>query len=166
MTKNWIDEVKFNSNGLVPVVTQDFESGRVLMLAWANAEALHEAQVTGRGVYFSRSRGKLWRKGEESGNVQKLHEIRLDCDGDSVLYIVTQVGGCPAIPDERAAFIANLKTTNGTSPIRSSFRRIGYMPISTKDNASGRLRAASCCQGTLKPKVWHWSQKLTGSSCM
>ena len=67
MTKNWIDEVKFNSNGLVPVVTQDFESGRVLMLAWANAEALHEAQVTGRGVYFSRSRGKLWRKGEESG---------------------------------------------------------------------------------------------------
>ena len=72
MTKNWIDEVKFNSNGLVPVVTQDFESGRVLMLAWANAEALHEAQVTGRGVYFSRSRGKLWRKGEESGNVQKL----------------------------------------------------------------------------------------------
>ena len=109
MTKNWIDEVKFNSNGLVPVVTQDFESGRVLMLAWANAEALHEAQVTGRGVYFSRSRGKLWRKGEESGNVQKLHEIRLDCDGDSVLYIVTQVGGMACHTGRESCFYRKLQ---------------------------------------------------------
>ena len=91
--RDWISEVRFNADGLVPVVTQDHESGRVLMLAWANEEALREAQATGRGVYFSRSRGKLWRKGEESGNIQKLHEIRLDCDGDSVLYVVTQVGG-------------------------------------------------------------------------
>lgn len=109
MTKNWIDEVEFNSNGLVPVVTQDFESGRVLMLAWANAEALHEAQVTGRGVYFSRSRGKLWRKGEESGNVQKLHEIRLDCDGDSVLYIVTQVGGMACHTGRESCFYRKLE---------------------------------------------------------
>lgn len=109
MTKNWIDEVKFNSNGLVPVVTQDFESGRVLMLAWANAEALHETQVTGRGVYFSRSRGKLWRKGEESGNVQKLHEIRLDCDGDSVLYIVTQVGGMACHTGRESCFYRKLE---------------------------------------------------------
>ena len=89
----WLDEVQFNDKGLVPVIAQQKESGRVLMLAWANREALLETVETGRGVYFSRSRGKLWRKGEESGNVQLVSEVRLDCDGDAVLYIVDQVGG-------------------------------------------------------------------------
>lgn len=109
VTKDWIDEVKFNADGLVPVVAQDFQSGRVLMLAWANAEALREACSTGRGVYFSRSRGKLWRKGEESGNVQKLHEIRLDCDGDSVLYVVTQVGGMACHTGRESCFYRRLE---------------------------------------------------------
>ncbi len=90
---NWLEEVKFNEAGLVTVIAQDKDSGRVLMLAWANREALKETVETGRGVYFSRSRNKLWRKGEESGNVQVVHEVRLDCDGDAVLYLVTQVGG-------------------------------------------------------------------------
>ena len=112
MTKDWIDEVKFNADGLVPVVAQDFQSGRVLMLAWANAEALREACSTGRGVYFSRSRGKLWRKGEESGNVQKLHEIRLDCDGDSVLYVVTQVGGMACHTGRESCFYRRLDLIN------------------------------------------------------
>ncbi len=89
----WLDEVKFDDRGLVPVVAQDVETGRVLMLAWANAQALEETVRTARGVYFSRSRGKLWRKGEESGNVQLVEEVRLDCDGDAVLYRVRQVGG-------------------------------------------------------------------------
>lgn len=105
---DWIDEVKFNADGLVPVVAQDKETGRVLMLAWANEEALREAVVTKRGVYFSRSRGKLWRKGEESGNVQQLHEVRLDCDGDAVLYVVTQVGGMACHTGRESCFYRRL----------------------------------------------------------
>ena len=105
---DWIDEVKFNADGLVPVVAQDKETGRVLMLAWANEEALREAVVTKRGVYFSRSRGKLWRKGEESGNVQQLHEVRLDCDGDAVLSVVTQVGGMACHTGRESCFYRRL----------------------------------------------------------
>lgn len=90
---DWIDEVKFNDLGLVTVIAQDAASGRVLMLAWADREALLETARTGRAVYFSRSRRRLWRKGEESGNVQEVSEIRLDCDGDAVLYRVRQIGG-------------------------------------------------------------------------
>ena len=105
---DWIDEVKFNADGLVPVVAQDKETGRVLMLAWANEEALREAVDTKRGVYFSRSRGKLWRKGEESGNVQQLHEVRLDCDGDAVLYVVTQVGGMACHTGRESCFYRRL----------------------------------------------------------
>ena len=75
---NWLDEVAFDDRGLVPVVTQDAESGKVLMLAWANREALEETAETGRAVYFSRSRQKLWRKGEKSGNIQVLVSVQLD----------------------------------------------------------------------------------------
>ena len=106
---DWIDDVAFNEDGLVPVVAQDHETGRVLMLAWANEEALREAAATGRGVYFSRSRKRLWRKGEESGNVQKLHEIRLDCDGDAVLYVVTQVGGMACHTARESCFYRRLE---------------------------------------------------------
>lgn len=106
---DWIDDVAFNEDGLVPVVAQDHETGRVLMLAWANEEALREAGATGRGVYFSRSRKRLWRKGEESGNVQKLHEIRLDCDGDAVLYVVTQVGGMACHTGRESCFYRRLE---------------------------------------------------------
>lgn len=106
---DWIDDVAFNEDGLVPVVAQDHETGCVLMLAWANEEALREAAATGRGVYFSRSRKRLWRKGEESGNVQKLHEIRLDCDGDAVLYVVTQVGGMACHTGRESCFYRRLE---------------------------------------------------------
>lgn len=106
---DWIDDVAFNEDGLVPVVAQDHETGRVLMLAWANEEALREAAATGRGVYFSRSRKRLWRKGEESGNVQKLHGIRLDCDGDAVLYVVTQVGGMACHTGRESCFYRRLE---------------------------------------------------------
>jgi phosphoribosyl-AMP cyclohydrolase len=81
------------SNGLVPVVAQDAESGAVLMLAWMNREAYEETRRTGRACYFSRSRGRLWRKGEESGNVQEVREIFIDCDADTILLKVHQVGG-------------------------------------------------------------------------
>lgn len=79
--------------GLVPAIAQDEETGQVLMLAWMNREAFEETVRTGRAVYWSRSRGRLWRKGEESGNVQEVREILIDCDGDTVLLRVRQIGG-------------------------------------------------------------------------
>lgn len=106
---DWIDEVKFNDAGLVTVIAQDKNSGRVLMLAWANRQALEETVKTGRGVYYSRSRQKLWRKGEESGNVQIVHEVRLDCDGDAIIYVVTQVGGMACHTGRQSCFYRVLK---------------------------------------------------------
>lgn len=88
-----LDAVVFNESGLVPVIAQDAASRQVLMVAWMNREALEETVASGRAVYFSRSRGRLWRKGETSGHVQRLRELRLDCDGDALLMKVDQVGG-------------------------------------------------------------------------
>jgi len=85
-------EFSFNADGLIPVIAQQHDTGEVLMLAWMNREALDETLATGRVCYFSRSRGKLWRKGETSGQVQKLIELRLDCDGDTILLQVDQTG--------------------------------------------------------------------------
>ena len=93
MSEAWLDEIEWNEKGLVPAIAQDAASGRVLTLAWMNREALAETAQTGRAVYWSRSRAKLWRKGEESGHVQKVLELRLDCDADAVLLKVEQVGG-------------------------------------------------------------------------
>ncbi len=89
----WLDEVRWNADGLVAAVAQDATSGQVLMLAWMDRRALAETRRTGEAVYWSRSRARLWRKGESSGHVQKVREIRLDCDGDAVLLQVEQVGG-------------------------------------------------------------------------
>ncbi len=90
---SWLDEVAWGADGLIAAVTQDVTSGRVLTVAWMNRLALEASLQEGRAVYWSRSRGKLWRKGEESGHVQRLVEVRLDCDGDAVLLRVEQVGG-------------------------------------------------------------------------
>jgi phosphoribosyl-AMP cyclohydrolase / phosphoribosyl-ATP pyrophosphohydrolase len=89
---SWIDQVKLDDRGLVPVVAQDARTGEVLMLAWANAEALRRTLDTGRATYWSRSRAELWTKGETSGNAQQVEEVRVDCDGDAVLYRVRQSG--------------------------------------------------------------------------
>lgn len=89
----WLEAVRWNETGLVPAIAQDAASGRVLMVAWMNRDALAETVATGRAVYWSRSRGRLWRKGEESGNVQRVREVRLDCDGDVILLQVEQAGG-------------------------------------------------------------------------
>ena len=104
----WIESVSFNEDGLVPVIVQDAANARVLMMAWANREALEETVRTGRGVYFSRSRGRLWRKGEESGNVQLVKEVRLDCDGDTVLYVVEQIGGMACHTGRESCFYRRL----------------------------------------------------------
>lgn len=90
---SWLDEVRWDEQGLVPAIAQDFRTGRVLMVAWMNREALDLTTREGRGIYWSRSRRKLWRKGEESGHIQKLHELRLDCDGDVIILQVEQLGG-------------------------------------------------------------------------
>ena len=94
----WLDDVKWDANGLVPAIAQEAASGDILMLAWMDREALRLTAETGRAVYHSRSRGRLWRKGEESGHHQTVHEIRLDCDNDVVLLKVEQLGAEPGDP--------------------------------------------------------------------
>ncbi len=94
---NWLDNVKWDAQGLLPVIAQEAGTGDVLMFAWMNREALQKTAELGRAVYYSRSRGKLWFKGEESGHVQQVHEIRLDCDNDVLLLQVTQLGHTPGI---------------------------------------------------------------------
>ena len=90
---NWLDALRFDERGLVTAIAQEVLTQRILMVAWMDREALEETARTGQAVYWSRSRRRLWRKGEESGNVQKVREIRTDCDGDVVLLKVEQVGG-------------------------------------------------------------------------
>ena len=105
---DWLAEIRFDADGLVPVIAQDMASGRVLMVAWANREALAETAQTQRAVYWSRSRGRLWRKGEESGHTQQVSEIRLDCDGDVVLYAVSQAGGIACHTGRESCFYRRL----------------------------------------------------------
>jgi phosphoribosyl-AMP cyclohydrolase len=93
VTTEWLNKVKWDANGLVPVIAQEALSGKVLMFAWMNRTALEQTVAKGEAVYWSRSRRKLWHKGEESGHVQKVRELRLDCDEDVILLTVEQVGG-------------------------------------------------------------------------
>ena len=97
MTVSWLDAIRWDANGLVPVIAQEQSTGDVLMFAWMNREALQKTAELGRAVYFSRSRGRLWYKGEESGHVQTVHDMRLDCDNDVILLRVTQTGHEPGI---------------------------------------------------------------------
>lgn len=90
---DWIESVQWNDDGLVPVIAQEIDTGKVLTLAWMNREALQTSVSERRAVYWSRSRQKLWRKGEESGYVQQLEQVRLDCDQDAILLQVKQLGG-------------------------------------------------------------------------
>lgn len=93
MSKSWLDEIKWTDDGLIPVIAQESGSGKVLMMAWMNRESLTLSVQEGRAIYWSRSRNKLWRKGEESGHVQTIKDIRLDCDNDVLLLEVEQLGG-------------------------------------------------------------------------
>lgn len=92
-SNKWLDEIKWDADGLVPAIAQDAQSGKVLMMAWMSRESLQLTVDEGRAIYWSRSRQKLWRKGEESGHVQKLKDLRLDCDADVILLFVEQLGG-------------------------------------------------------------------------
>lgn len=106
---SFLDEVPWGESGLVPVVTQDSQSGRVLTLAWMNREALAQTVERGEAVYWSRSRKRLWRKGEESGHVQKVLELRLDCDADALLLKVEQVGGIACHTGRESCFFRRLE---------------------------------------------------------
>jgi phosphoribosyl-AMP cyclohydrolase len=106
---DWLDAVKWDAQGLVPAIAQDAASGEILMVAWMNREALEETARTQRGVYFSRSRNRLWRKGEESGHVQNVSEIRLDCDNDVVLLKIEQLGGIACHTGRRSCFFQKLE---------------------------------------------------------
>ena len=105
---SWLDEVRFDEEGLVPVIAQAFDNQTILMFAWMNKESLKLTMETGQAVYWSRSRNKLWRKGEESGHTQIVHEIRLDCDADVVLLKVAQVGGIACHTGRESCFFRKL----------------------------------------------------------
>jgi phosphoribosyl-AMP cyclohydrolase len=104
----WFNQLRWNDDGLVPVITQDAASGRVLTLAWMNRDALRETARRGEAVYWSRSRKRLWHKGEESGHVQKLVELRVDCDADALLLRVEQVGGIACHTGRESCFFSKL----------------------------------------------------------
>ncbi|UZJ39010.1 MULTISPECIES: phosphoribosyl-AMP cyclohydrolase [unclassified Prosthecochloris] len=93
LQKDFLESVKFDANGLVPAIVQDHETGKVLMMAWMNRESLEMTLKKGKACYWSRSRQKLWLKGESSGNMQEIHDILIDCDGDTLLLKVSQKGG-------------------------------------------------------------------------
>jgi phosphoribosyl-AMP cyclohydrolase len=107
----WLDKVQWDANGLVPVIAQEATTGDVLMFAWMNREALAKTIETGRAVYFSRSRQRLWFKGEESGHVQRVHEVRLDCDEDVVLLKVEQVSGIACHTGRHSCFFQKFEGT-------------------------------------------------------
>jgi len=112
---DWIESIAWNADGLVPAVAQDAASGEVLMLAWMNRESLRRTFETGEAVYWSRSRRALWRKGETSGHVQRIVEMRLDCDADALLLRVESVGGIACHTGRRRCFFNRLEGANETT---------------------------------------------------
>jgi phosphoribosyl-AMP cyclohydrolase len=106
---SFLDEVPWDEHGLIAAVTQEHKTGKVLTVAWMNREALAQTVETGQAVYWSRSRNKLWRKGEESGHVQKVRELRLDCDADAVLLRVEQAGGIACHTGRESCFFRKLE---------------------------------------------------------
>jgi len=104
----WLDQVRWTNDGLVPAIAQDVNSGRLMMMAWMNREALAATAAEGRAIYWSRSRQCLWRKGEQSGHEQKVEEIRLDCDHDAVLLLIEQVGGIACHTGRESCFFQRL----------------------------------------------------------
>jgi phosphoribosyl-AMP cyclohydrolase len=107
--EGWLEAVRWDADGLVPAIVQDALSGKVLMVAWMNREALRLTSGQGEAVYWSRSRQRLWHKGEESGHIQKVRELRLDCDGDAILLRVEQVGGIACHTGRERCFYRRLE---------------------------------------------------------
>ncbi len=110
---DWLDRIKWDQNGLIPAIAQEVGSNRILMVAWMNRESLKRTVECGQAVYWSRSRNKLWHKGEESGHFQKVHQIRLDCDDDVLLLQVEQVGGMACHTGRHSCFFHELQSNDG-----------------------------------------------------
>ncbi len=129
----FLEQIKWSAEGLVPAIAQDVHSGQVLMLAWMNRESLALSVEEGRAIYWSRSRQRLWRKGEESGHIQRLHEVRLDCDGDAVLLKVEQVSGIACHTGRASCFFARLEDGRfvAVDPVLKSSAEI-YGPAGAK----------------------------------
>lgn len=106
----YLDAIQWNADGLVPAIAQDAESGRILMMAWMNAESLKLTVEEGHAIYWSRSRGKLWRKGESSGHQQRIKDIQLDCDGDAIILLVEQAGGIACHTGRQSCFYRSLRS--------------------------------------------------------
>jgi len=109
VSDDWLDEVVFDADGLIPAVAQETGTGKLLMLAWMNREALAETVRTARAVYWSRSRKRLWRKGDESGHIQLVKQVRLDCDADVIVLEVEQVGGIACHTGHARCFFRKLE---------------------------------------------------------
>jgi phosphoribosyl-AMP cyclohydrolase len=126
MSDDWLDTVKWDANGLVPAIAQDAATSRVLTLAWMNRESLAKTVATGEAHYWSRSRRRLWKKGEESGHVQKVREVRLDCDDDVVLLAVEQAGGIACHTGRQSCFFRRLDGERWVTvdPVRRDPREI------------------------------------------
>ena len=111
----WLDDIAWNADGLAPAVAQDADSGEVLMLAWMSRESLRRTLDSGEAVYWSRSRKALWKKGESSGHVQRVREIRIDCDADAIVLKVESVGGVACHTGRRRCFFRRLENANGVA---------------------------------------------------
>lgn len=120
MNHSWLEQVQFDANGLIPAIAQDHQNGKVLMVAWMNADALAETVATQRAVYWSRSRQRLWRKGEESGHYQSVKAIRLDCDADVILLSIEQHGNIACHTGRNSCFYQLLNTDGDTPTWESS----------------------------------------------
>ena len=133
---SWLDEIKWTADGLVPALAQDYKTGKILMMAWMNREALEATVTEGRAIYYSRSRKKLWRKGEESGHVQKLKEIRLDCDSDVILMQVEQIGGIACHTGREHCFFKRLDNGEWVSvePVIKDPKDIYKRPLHKTDD--------------------------------
>jgi len=144
----WIDQVRFDAHGLVPAIAQDRATQRVLMVAHMNREALSETLASGRAVYFSRSRQRIWRKGESSGHIQTVHEVRIDCDGDVILLQVTQAGGIACHTGRESCFYARWESEHWhvIDPVLKDPAEI-YAPDTL--GTSGTLGAASAAATAL-----------------
>lgn len=152
----WLDALKFNKDGLIPAVAQDFESGQILMVAWQNRQALALTAQTGQAVYFSRSRGKLWHKGESSGHMQIVHEIYTDCDADVIVLKVTQQGGIACHTGRMSCFYQQLDWSAGTwqtaAPVLKDPKTIYGDDSSDKDNNTQVFKSLQIDENTTPPE--------------
>lgn len=141
----WLDEVKFNPQGLVPAIAQHHQTGRVLMVAWMNREALALTAEKNQAVYFSRSRNKLWHKGEESGHFQTVHEIRLDCDADVIILQIEQQGGIACHTGRESCFYRKL-TANGWEIVDAQLKDPSQIYAAPSSNPHSQVMNASTAQ--------------------